>query len=253
MFKDESGYGGTRMFVDVLAEGSEIVINKRASNILGHSVAFYFSILIDTYKRAVRKHRVDNDYFKVDRGYIRECGMAEEEQLNCEGVLMRLALLKKSPEDPDKLRIDVRQYASLIGTEDVELVDDIRSQITPKARKETKREMIKKNLKDGIECSNYELLTALRGWVDAIFENPKGFLSKTAVKSFQDTLNDYTKGDLDLALKIVNIASVQGYRDCHWAITLYERDQKNVKKNERRLRITEDRIATKADLSDKKF
>ena len=109
-------------------------------------------------------------------------------------------------------------------------------------------------LKDSISCSNYELLTALRNWVDSIYARPNGFLSKTAITIFQNTLNEYTKGDLDLALRIVQIASVQGYKNCEWAIALYEKDQKQKSKVQKeRIRITEQVVASKEDLSDKIF
>ena len=62
----------------------------------------------------------------------------------------------------------------------------------PKGTKESQRQQYINMLKNSIECSNYELLTALRDWVDGVYARPNGFLSKSAIKIFQDTLNSYT-------------------------------------------------------------
>ncbi len=95
-------------------------------------------------------------------------------------------------------------YLSILNDEDVNLIKDVRKQMKvmhPKGIKQTQRQLQINALKNCIECSNYELLTALREWVDGVYTRPNGFLSKLAIKTFQNTLNNYTKGDLDLALK----------------------------------------------------
>ena len=72
-----------------------------------------------------------------------------------------------------------------------------------------------------------------------------------AYEIFQDTLNSYTKGDLDVALRIVQIATVQGYRECQWAINMFEDSEKRKRKQENsQVRVTEQQVATKKDLSD---
>ena len=82
--------------------------------------------------------------------------------------------------------------------------------------------MVIEALKQGLNISNSELLEAYKGWIDGVYSNPKGFLSKRSIEIFQNQLNDYTKGDLDVALAILDIATVNGYRDVTWAITKYE-------------------------------
>ena len=108
-------------------------------------------------------------------------------------------------------------------------------------------------LKNSIVCSNYELLTALRDWVDGVYARPGGFLSKSSIKLFQDTLNNYTQGDLDLALAVVRVATIQGYRDCTWAINLYESNKAKANSNINKVRTTEQNVATEDDLGDVVF
>ena len=91
----------------------------------------------------------------------------------------------------------------------------------------------------------------MRDWVDGVYARPNGFLSKSSIKIFQDTLNSYTQGDLDLALRVVQIATVQGYRDCQWAINmLQDSEKRKQKQNNTQIRVTEQQVATKKDLSD---
>ena len=164
---------------------------------------------------------------------------------------MKLNILQKDPNNPDILYFDVMLFVSIVSNEDVKLITDIKDAVTlkKKTKKETQRQSIINTLKDSIVCSNYELQTALREWIDSIYSNPNGYLSKTAVKEFQDTLNNYTKGDLDLALRIVKIASIQGYKMCDWAIDVYERDERNKKRLQNQNMITAAKFTTQRKVS----
>ena len=245
------------MLLDIFNEDNNIVINYKAISLFGLNTAAYFTLLISIYKKAVRKNKLDNDYFNLDRNYVRKLlGLSEEEQLICDHNLMMLSILKKSLEDPNKIKLDLNLYLSTIASEDVKLIEDVRKQMKvlhPRNIKQSQRQIQINALKNSIECSNYELLTALRDWVDGVYARPNGFLSKASIKVFQDTLNNYTQGDLDLALRLVQIATIQGYRDCQWAINLYERDNKAKLPTNNNVRVTEQVVANKQDLSDQIF
>ena len=248
------------MLLDIFYEDNNIIINRKSIKLFGISTAAYFSVLINIYKKAYRKNKIENDYFKVDRNYIQELlEMPVEEQLINDSNLMKTSVLKKDSEDPNKIKIDLNLYLSLLNDEDINLIKDVKKQMKvtkPKGLKQSQRQIQINVLKNCISCSNYELLTALRDWVAGVYARPNGFLSKTAIKVFQDTLNNYTQGDLDLALKIVQIASIQGYRNCDWAINEYERG-KNIKQknfaNNNNIRITTQEVAKEEDLSNKIF
>lgn len=239
--------------MDIFNQDNSITINYKAITLFGLNTAAYLTLLISIYRKATRKNKLDNDFFKVDRSYIQELlGMSVEEQLICDGNLLKLSIIRKSPDDPNRIKVDLKLYLSLLNDEDLKLIDDVRKSMKvtrPKGLKQSQRQIQINNLKDCIQCSNYELLTALRDWVDGVYANPKGFLSKASIKVFQDTLNNYTKGDLDLALRIVRIATVQGYRDCNWAINVYEKESKP----RQAVRVTEQEVASKDNLSDTIF
>lgn len=240
------------MLLDALDQRNFITVNTRAVRLFGLDAAFYLTELFTIYTKAKDKGKlIDEDFFKIDRTYITSrTSLTTEEQLICDANLIRVGVMKKSADDPNIIKINPNQYLSLISSEDVKLVEDVRKQmkvLKPKGVKASQRQIIINSLKNSIECSNYELLTALRDWVDGVFANPKGFLSKTAIKAFQTTLNNYTQGDLDKALRIVQIATIQGYKNCDWAIKIYEEGQN--KYNNRGHAITQG-VATKDDLSD---
>jgi hypothetical protein len=244
------------MLLDIFDNDNSIIINYKTINIFGINTAAYLSELIKIYKKALRKNKIDEEgYFKVDRKYISNLlNITPEEQTVCDLNLNKTGIIQKCRDNPDNLKIDVKLYISLLCEDDLKLYEDVRKQMKvkkPKGTKESQRQSYINILKDSIECSNYELLTALRNWVDGVYANPKGFLSKSSIALFQDTLNNYTKGDLDLALRIVNIATIQGYRDCSWAINMFEESEKRKKKQaNNQIRITEQKVASKKDLSD---
>ena len=244
------------MLLDVFDNDNSISVNYRTIQIFGLPTAVYITELINIYKKATRKNKlVEDGYFKVDRKYVNNvlC-LTPEEQIICDLNLIKTSVLKKSSDNPDILKIDIKLYLSLLCSEDMKLYDDVKKQMKvqkPKGTKESQRQQYINVLKNSIECSNYELLTALRDWVEGVYARPNGFLSKSSIKIFQDTLNSYTKGDLDLALRVVQIATVQGYRDCQWAINMLEDSEKRKKKqNNSQIRVTEQEVADKKQLSD---
>ena len=244
------------MLLDVFDNDNSISVNYITIQIFGLPTAVYLTELINIYKKATRKNKlVEDGYFKVDRKYVNNvlC-LTPEEQIICDLNLIKTSVLKKSSDNPDILKIDIKLYLSLLCSEDMKLYDDVKKQMKvqkPKGTKESQRQQYINVLKNSIECSNYELLTALRDWVEGVYARPNGFLSKSSIKIFQDTLNSYTKGDLDLALRVVQIATVQGYRDCQWAINMLEDSEKRKKKqNNSQIRVTEQEVADKKQLSD---
>ena len=171
-----------------------------------------------------------------------------EDQLKVDDICCKNELMFKHDDNPDILKLNIKMLVQILSAEDEKLINDLQKCFQKKPSKETKKIAITKALQDSIVCSNYELLTALRNWVESICSKPNGFLSKTVIETFQNTLNNYTKGDLDLALRLVEIATIQGYKDCSWAINVYERDLKFKKQNEAKLnnlpRVTEQKVAS---------
>lgn len=248
------------MLIELLNPNNYISYNIKTAQIFGLNTAVYMTELLNIFEKARNKDKlVDKEYFKLDRKYVFiRTTLSIEEQLRIDSKLAQVGILFKHQDNPDIIKVDTKMYASIITSEDVTLIDNLSKKLgglNKKDPKESKRQAIITALKNSIQVSNYELLTALRDWVDAIFASPKGnYLSKASVKLFQDTLNSYTKGDLDLALRLVQIATIQGYRDCQWAISVYEKDNQ-IKKSiqDKQPRVTTQKRATADTIGDKVY
>lgn len=251
------------MLIDLFNSNNYITINIKLAEIIGLSAAVYCDELIRVFNKAKNKNKlIDNDYFKLDRKYIySKTTLSIDEQLRLDLNLSKIGLIKKHADDPDAIKIDISLLANILVSDDLKTLGDLSKKVkvsSPKGIRESQRQHTINELKNSIECSNYELLTALRNWVDSIYAKPNGYLSKSVIKSFQDTLNNYTQGDLDLALTIVNIATIQSYKDCQWAINVYEKDKKIKKQQEMFMntklpRVTEQKVATKDSLGEEIF
>ena len=78
-------------------------------------------------------------------------------------------------------------------------------------------------MKLNIVTNNSELRSAYISWIDAVYEKD-GFMTKQAVVSAQAKVDEFSNRNLDIALKVLEIASISGYRDITWAINAYNRD-----------------------------
>ena len=147
------------MLLDVFDNDNSISVNYRTIQIFGLPTAVYLTELINIYKKATRKNKlVEDGYFKVDRKYVNNvlC-LTPEEQIICDLNLIKTSVLKKSSDNPDILKIDIKLYLSLLCSEDMKLYDDVKKQMKvqkPKGTKESQRQQYINVLKNSIECSN---------------------------------------------------------------------------------------------------
>ncbi len=251
------------MFIDLLNSQNYIMVNMDAIRIFGLNTATYCAELLNVYKKAHIKNKlIDNNYFKIDRKFMFErTSLSVEDQLKSDANLMKVDIISKHEEDPDIIKFDFHLFASIISSEDSKLVEEISKKVnikSPRGVKASQRQIIINSLKNSIPYTNYELITAMRDWVDSIFANPKAYMSKKTIENFKKCLDEYCKGDLDLALNIIHIATTQSYRDCQWAINIYEKSEQIKKQNEAFVakntpRITEQKKATKDTVGDKIF
>ena len=219
------------MLVDLLNSANYIMVNKDAIRIFGLNTAVYCSELLNIYKKAVNKDKlIETNYFKVDRNYIaKQTSISVEDQIKCDLNLIKVNIIEVSKDNPDIISFNVETFASILSSEDVKLLDGVSKKVktvNPKGTKATQRERIIVNLKESIQCKTYEVLVALRGWIDSVMSDPNKYLSVQQVAIFKDKIDDYCNGNLELALQIVKIATIHQYIDCQWAINTYEKDKK---------------------------
>ncbi len=217
------------MLIDLLNSQNYIMVSIDAINIFGLNTAIYCAELLNIYKKAYLKHKLIQDtYFKVDREFIEQrTSLDAKEQVKCDINLSKVDVISRlDDDDPDTIKLDIEVYASLLSSEDIKILEKVSKavkQTSPKGIRQADKQRAINKVKDSIECKDIDILFALKGWVDSLFDQGKG-LSKIQARYFKDKLDEYCNGDKKAALKIIEIATIHGYIDCQWAISLYERD-----------------------------
>ena len=253
------------MLVDLLSPANYIMVNRDAIKILGLNTAVYCSELLTIYKKVVKKKAfLEDNFFRVDRGYIEEqTSLDVNSQLACDLNLKKVNIIKINEENPDIIFFDVEIFSSVLASEDVKLIDSVSKKVKvskPRGVNDGGRKRIIQNLKDSIRCNNYDILVALRDWIDAVTADPKKYLSIQQVELFKDKLEEYCEGNAEVALNVIKQATIHQYIDCQWAINSYEKDKKqqtfyngSYNKNNSILRTTEQKTTSKTQVGDEVF
>lgn len=223
------------MLIDLISTDNQVTFNIKLAHIIGLHPAIYAAELININNKAIRKNKINEHYFKIDRQYLtQKTTFSEEEQLEIENILVEFKLISKLENQPNTIQINLEVLTTIFMNTDEHLVNNLKTLIdisNTKKNKKTKTEIIKDNLKLSINCENTELCEAYKSWIDGVYANPKGFLSKRAIQIFQKTVDEFSQHNLDTALTIIDIATVNGYRDATWAISKYT--QNTIYKNNR--------------------
>lgn len=212
------------MLIDLLNTSNYVSYNIKVAEVLGLHSAIYISEIMSINCKAIKKQKIDDQVFTLDRDYIRSrTTLDKEEQLDIEKNLIKIGLLEKpSSENQDCIQLNISVLTALIMAEDEELIDSIKKLNKPKnTRKATKKEKIKQELKNNVIVNNEELREAYYSWIDTVYEK-QGWMSKTAVVEAQAIIDNFSQRNLDLALEVIKIADTNGYRDMNWAVTKYK-------------------------------
>lgn len=215
------------MLIDLLSMDNYVHYNIKIAEILGLHPAIYISELLNINEKAVRKAKISDNCFVVDRGYIQKrTTLSKEEQKEIDGMLLNLGILKKPDDNEDSVTLDLTVLTSLIAAEPISLknLEKVIAASSPK-RKRTKAEAIIDSLKSHVQVSNDELRDAYFDWIETV-HSKQGWMSVKSVTVAQKTVDNYCDHNLDLALQLLEIASLHGYRDIQWAINKYEDDYK---------------------------
>lgn len=202
------------MYLDLF---DELRLNKRLVKLAGFEVAAYWAELQSILKQVVKKQTADErGFFTLDRDYVeRETTLTVSKQLKCEEKLLSLGVLLKDPEDPNKISIAVNGMVAVITNEDTTKLG--KTKAVQKDEKAAKIAGIKINMKRAIVETDLELRAAYDRWVDGMVDAANCRFTKAVVQLFEKTVTEYTT-DKDTRLKIIEIATVNSYRDATWAI-----------------------------------
>lgn len=216
------------MLIDLLNTDNYVSYNVKIAESLGLTTAVYLTELININHKAYLKEKLDPEgFFTVDRKYVlKRTTLDSTVQCELDKALVKLNVLQVSNNSKNSIKLDLEALASLITQVDVKKLAEISKKVLPqKDKKKSQREAIIDNLKSNIVETNEELRSAYFEWIDAVYSK-QNWMSKKAVVEGQQLINSYSNHDLDLALKILDIAIMGAYRDIHWAISSFERDYK---------------------------
>jgi hypothetical protein len=195
----------------------ELRLNKRLVKIAGFEVAAYWAELQSILKQVVKKQTADEQgFFTLDRDFVeRETTLTLAKQLKCDEKLISLGVMLKDPEDPNRISIAVNGMVAVITDEDTTKLK--KTKAVKKDEKEAKVAGIKATMKRAILTQDIELRAAYERWVDGMVDAANCRFTKAVVQLFEKTVAAYTQ-DKKLQLHIIEIATINSYRDATWAI-----------------------------------
>jgi hypothetical protein len=212
------------MLIELLSSSNYVNFNVKLAQILGLKPAIYLSQIMDINEKAIRKNKIDQNFFTIDRKYVESrTTLTKDEQVSIEKDLLNIGILEKNPDKRNTICLNITMLTSIMMTPDEDLLKDISS--LSKAKKRTKSEVIEENLKANVLTVNTELRDAYYEWIEAVLTK-KGMMTKAAVIHAQPTLDSFSNRNLDVALKVLQIAAIHGYEDIQWAINSYNKDFK---------------------------
>ena len=202
------------MYLDLF---DELRLNKRLVKIAGFEVAAYWAELQSVLKQVVKKQAADErGFFILDRDYVeRETTLTLNKQLKCDDKLISLGVMLKDATNPNKIAIAVNGMVAVITDEDTTKLK--KSSAVKKDEKAAKIAGIKANMKKAILEPDPEIRVAYERWIDGMIDAANCRFTKAVVQLFEKTVTEHT-ADKNLRLKIIEIATVNSYKDATWAI-----------------------------------
>ena len=202
------------MYLDLF---DELRLNKRLVKVAGFEVAAYWAELQSILKQVVKKQAADEQgFFILDREYVeRETTLTINKQLKCDDKLVSLGVMMKDAANPNRLAIAVNGMVAVITDEDTTKLK--KTSAVKKDEKAAKIAGIKANMKKAILESDLEVRAAYERWIDGMVDAANCRFTKAVVQLFEKTVTEHTS-DKNLRLKIIEIATVNSYKDATWAI-----------------------------------
>lgn len=202
------------MYLDLF---DELKLNKKLIKLAGFEVAAYWAELQSILKQVVKKHTADEQgFFNLDREYLeRETTLTIAKQFKCEEKLLSLGVIAKDPNEPNRLAISVSTMIEVITNEDTTKLK--KTSAVKKDIQAAKIAGMKATMKKAILEPDVDLRFAYERWIDGMIDAKNCRFTKAVVQLFEKTITDYTTSK-DVRLKIIEIATVNSYRDATWAI-----------------------------------
>ena len=228
------------MLINLISQSNYQSYNVEVAKIFGLYSAVYLNALIEINEKAIRKDKLYDEHFLIDRKYITErTTLTISQQKSIEKDLESVDIIHKNNDDCIKVNVDV--LTGLIMTSDESIKEDLSYLRNAKKDKEIKSASILNAVKQHIN-PNYpeDMKQAYREWLDVI-QNKMGFVSKQMVLEAQKCVDKEANHDVDTALQIIHIASANGWKDMNYAVQVYkQRNNKLTQVKQNTINISEE-------------
>lgn len=202
------------MYLDLF---DELRLNKRLVKLVGFEVAAYWAELQSILKQVVKKQTADeHGFFTLDRDFVeRETTLTITKQLKCDEKLVSLGVMLKDNTNPNRIAIAVNGMVAVITEEDTTKLK--KTSAVKKDEKAAKIAGIKTTMKKALFTTDPALREAYERWIDGMVDAQNCKFTKAVVELFERTVTQYTS-DKSTQLKIIEVATINSYKDATWAI-----------------------------------
>lgn len=205
--------------------------NLDVAKVFGVNSSIFLSCLDSELQQQVRNKQLNaNNTFALSRAEIyARTAIDDEKQKEIELALQECGVLTTKPLQnvPNKnyYILDMSQLSKIMESDNPEEVIGTAKakqfikgkRIEPISKRQTHIVQLKKKIK----VEDPVIQEYLTNWIDAVYSNPKGFLSPSGVVIAQQELTAYTD-DQAKQIAILKEAIKGGLRDITWAIQKYE-------------------------------
>lgn len=199
---------------------------------LGVHASIFLTCIDMEYEYQKRNNKLSgNDALSLSRAEIEaRTALGDDEQKEVEFALQKCGVLIMKPLQniPNKnyYIVNFEQIDKILDDPNTAVESEIANQFIRGKRKEplSKRQTHINAMKKCIRVESPVLQQLFVEWVDAVYTNPKGFLSKSSVEMAQQELLEYAKDNEIVQVKVMREAIKGGFRDITWAIQNYEKN-----------------------------
>lgn len=215
------------MLINLISQSNYQSYNVILANALGLYEAVYLNALIEINEKAIRKDKLVDEHFTIDRNYIKNrttLGISQQKKI--EKVLETAKIIHKNNDDCIKVNIDILSGIMMAKEDKIETNLSFLKQATV-SEKTRKSENILRAVKNNINQSYPEdMKQAYSEWLDVI-QNKFGFVSKQMILTAQSVVDNEANHDVDKAIDIIHIASANGWKDMNYAVSIYNKRNNN--------------------------
>lgn len=212
------------MIINLISTNNYNQYNIELAHLIGLHEAIYLNELININDKAIRKNKVVNGFFTVDRNYITKrttLSSAEQKEIDQE---LKICTILNIGEDKDSVSIDYSKLTTMLMDKNESILKGFVKEVKAQ-KKQSKAEVIRQQLKKNVFTQNDKLYNAYCEWIDSV-SNKRGYMDKKAVIEGQQVIDNFCGKDLDKAFKVISIATINSYIDMNWAVNAYRKDYK---------------------------